>query len=317
MCSYAPPEDVSRAVLPSPARPLGAAQKIRTRLGRRWPAADGVFRRSRELPGEHRGQPGDRAEGTRACGAGQCGARRPVRRRDRRASGGGGAAGAAAGGGGAARGGVRGDGREGCLRDGAGVRRPLGGAHARPPLGVGRAEGRPGRARRRRAGPRGPADRGARGRAGRAGAAAGLGGGGGSRARVSADGGCRVSDKKDTKDKKHAGELKALQAALAAEHAAVYGYGVVGGRIDEKRRTEARSAYDAHRARRDALTREIRDLGGTPAAAAAAYALPFPVPDPAAAVRLAAELEERVAGVYADLVRAAGGELRRSAAGAL
>ncbi|GAA2440729.1 ferritin-like domain-containing protein [Streptomyces glaucus] len=113
------------------------------------------------------------------------------------------------------------------------------------------------------------------------------------------------------------GELDALQAALAAEHAAVYGYGVVGGRVRPERRTEARAAYDAHRARRDALVREVRDLGGEPVAAAAGYALPFPVPDSAAAVRLAAELEERVAGVYSDLVRAAGGERRATAAGAL
>ncbi|MBZ9641095.1 DUF4439 domain-containing protein, partial [Streptomyces sp. PSKA30] len=75
------------------------------------------------------------------------------------------------------------------------------------------------------------------------------------------------------------GELRALQAALAAEHAAVYGYGVVGGRIDEGRRTEARAAYDAHRARRDALVLEVRNLGGEPVAAAGGYALPFPVTD--------------------------------------
>ena len=112
-------------------------------------------------------------------------------------------------------------------------------------------------------------------------------------------------------------ELQALQAALAAEHAAVYGYGVVGGRIREGRRTEAQGAYDAHRARRDALARELRDRGATPAAASAAYALPFPVPDSDAALRLAAELEDRVAGVYSDLVRATRGERRRSAAGAL
>ncbi|KKD05168.1 ferritin-like domain-containing protein [Streptomyces sp. WM6386] len=105
----------------------------------------------------------------------------------------------------------------------------------------------------------------------------------------------------DEQDKR---ELAALQSALAAEHAAVYGYGVVGGRIREGRRSEAKSAYDAHRARRDALAREVRDLGGTPAAAAAGYALPFPVLDSDAAVRLAAELEDRVAGVYSDLVRA-------------
>lgn len=111
--------------------------------------------------------------------------------------------------------------------------------------------------------------------------------------------------------------LDAAQAALAAEHAAVYGYGVVGGRVGDERRPEATNAYDAHRARRDALTRTVRDLGGKPAAAAAAYALPFEVPDSAAAVRLAADLEDRIAGVYSDLVRAAEGPLRQDAAGAL
>ncbi|MFI5568307.1 ferritin-like domain-containing protein [Streptomyces sp. NPDC051740] len=123
----------------------------------------------------------------------------------------------------------------------------------------------------------------------------------------------RVSESREAKDR----ELRALQAALAAEHAAVYGYGVVGGRIGKDRRTEARTAYDAHRARRDALVRTVKDAGGAPVAAAAGYALPFPVPDAAAAVRLAAELEDRVAGVYADLVRASGGERRRGAAEAM
>ncbi|MGW0537478.1 ferritin-like domain-containing protein [Streptomyces sp. NPDC003032] len=112
-------------------------------------------------------------------------------------------------------------------------------------------------------------------------------------------------------------ELKAVQAALGAEHAAVYGYGVVGGRTGEKRRAEARTAYDAHRARRDELQRAVRDLGGEPQPADAAYALPFPVPDAAAAARLAAELEDRVAGVYSDLVRASSGSRRGSAARAL
>ncbi|MEU6878343.1 ferritin-like domain-containing protein [Streptomyces sp. NPDC046712] len=111
--------------------------------------------------------------------------------------------------------------------------------------------------------------------------------------------------------------LEAAQAALAAEHAAVYGYGVVGGRIGAERRAEATAAYEAHRARRDGLRRTVRDLGGEPAAAAAGYELPFAVPDTAAAVRLAAVLEDRVAGVYSDLVRAAEGPLRRDAAAAL
>ncbi|WP_371535074.1 ferritin-like domain-containing protein [Streptomyces sp. NBC_01023] len=110
---------------------------------------------------------------------------------------------------------------------------------------------------------------------------------------------------------------EAAQAALAAEHAAVYGYGVVGGRIAPARRTEARQAYDAHRARRDALVRTVQDLGGKPVAASAAYALPFEVAGQGDAVRLAAVLEDRVADVYSDLVRAATGPLRHEAALAL
>src|SRR4051812_13431074 len=92
--------------------------------------------------------------------------------------------------------------------------------------------------------------------------------------------------------------LTAAQAALRAEHAAVYGYGVVGGRVREGRRAEARAAYDAHRARRDGLRRTVRGLGATPEESAGAYALPFPVPDPAAAARLAADIEDKVAGAY-------------------
>lgn len=111
--------------------------------------------------------------------------------------------------------------------------------------------------------------------------------------------------------------VEAAQAALAAEHAAVYGYGVVGGRVGEKRRTEAKEAYETHRSRRDALARTVQGLGGKPVVAEAAYALPFPVPDAAAAAKLAAVIEDRVAGVYSDLVRAAEGPLRREAAGAL
>lgn len=118
-------------------------------------------------------------------------------------------------------------------------------------------------------------------------------------------------------DSQDAGALEAAQAALRAEHAVVYGYGVVGGRIDDDRREDARSGYDAHRARRDAMHRTVRRLGGRPEASAAAYAMPFPVPDAAAAVRLAAELEDRVAAVYAELVRASDGTLRRDAASAL
>ncbi|WP_042801932.1 ferritin-like domain-containing protein [Streptomyces sp. C] len=113
------------------------------------------------------------------------------------------------------------------------------------------------------------------------------------------------------------GPLPAAQAALAAEHAAAYAYGVIGARIAQARANEAREAYGAHLARRDRLTRTVRELGGAPQPAEAAYALPFEVRTPADSERLAAVIEDRVAGAYSDLVRSADGQLRREAADAL
>ncbi|MFD9335700.1 ferritin-like domain-containing protein [Streptomyces sp. NPDC060028] len=111
--------------------------------------------------------------------------------------------------------------------------------------------------------------------------------------------------------------LEAAQSALAAEHAAAYGYGVIGARAAAARQGEAREAYGEHLARRDALARTVREMGGSPRPAEAAYTLPFAVRAPGDAERLAAEIEDRVAGAYSDLVRAAEGPLRREAADAL
>jgi hypothetical protein len=108
--------------------------------------------------------------------------------------------------------------------------------------------------------------------------------------------------------------VPALQAALAAEHAAVYAWGVVGARIQDEQRPAALVALTAHRAQRDALTRLLLDREEPPLAAEPAYALPFPVSDTSAAVRLGVLVEEGVAEAYADLVAAGRGELRTSAA---
>lgn len=111
--------------------------------------------------------------------------------------------------------------------------------------------------------------------------------------------------------------LAAAQAALAAEEAAVFGYGVVGARVGAADRADAQAAYGGHRSGRDAMHRAVIALGGDPVPAEPAYVLPFAVPDAAAARRLAALLEDRVAEVYADLVGAAAGRLRQDAAAAL
>jgi hypothetical protein len=111
--------------------------------------------------------------------------------------------------------------------------------------------------------------------------------------------------------------IDAAQAALAAEYAAVYGYGVVGGQAADSLKAQAQQAYDAHRARRDTMARTVADLGGVPVAAAGGYTLPFAVTGPADASRLAGYLEEHVADAYGDLVAVAIGGIRQDAAAAL
>lgn len=108
--------------------------------------------------------------------------------------------------------------------------------------------------------------------------------------------------------------VQALQALLDAEHAAVYGYGVVGARSDGPARDRARTAYDAHRTRRDEVEQLIVRQGGRPRASAPAYGLPFAVGSGGDAARLAAHLEDGVSAHLADVVASADGEARRTAA---
>jgi hypothetical protein len=109
--------------------------------------------------------------------------------------------------------------------------------------------------------------------------------------------------------------LSALQAALAAEHATIYGYGVVGAVMRGDDRTYATQALAAHQAQRDRLTAMINAQHATPVVAAPAYRLPTAVGSRASARDLAAHLEEGSAGALWDLIAAAGaGENVRSLA---
>ena len=96
--------------------------------------------------------------------------------------------------------------------------------------------------------------------------------------------------------------VAALQAALAAENSAVYGYGVAGAHLAGARRAAAVRNWVAHQDARDALTAMLTARGAQPVAAAAAYALPFGVHSAAAAVTLATVLEDRLSAAYLGLV---------------
>lgn len=103
---------------------------------------------------------------------------------------------------------------------------------------------------------------------------------------------------------------QALQQALAAEHAIVYGYGVAGAHLHNTDRQHALTALTVNEQRRDLLDAAIRRAGATPLAPLAAYGLPFPVTDAASAKRLAVQLEEGGAGAAWDLIVASTGPTR-------
>jgi Domain of unknown function (DUF4439) len=107
----------------------------------------------------------------------------------------------------------------------------------------------------------------------------------------------------------------ALQSALAAENAAVYGYGVAGGQLGATARKLALQNWTEHQMARDRLQAMLTSLGVKPAAAQAAYRLPFPVHGTGAAISLAGYLENQVAAAYLGVVALDDPRLRAWGAG--
>lgn len=89
-----------------------------------------------------------------------------------------------------------------------------------------------------------------------------------------------------------------LTDALRAEHAAIYGYGLVGAHLDAATVALALAAEAGHRTKRDALVIRLTTGGRTPPPAEPAYALPAPVSDQPGALRLAITIEEATAAVW-------------------
>jgi hypothetical protein len=103
-------------------------------------------------------------------------------------------------------------------------------------------------------------------------------------------------------------ETSALREALAAEHAAVWGYGVVGAALEPDARAGAVVSEGAHRDVRDQLVALLDEREADPVPAQAAYDLPFPVLSAVDAAALAVVLENGVAGAW---VRVLGGAAER------
>lgn len=115
------------------------------------------------------------------------------------------------------------------------------------------------------------------------------------------------------------GSEAALQRMLAGEHAAVYAYGVLGGRLaaGTELQSQAADAYVEHRARRDDVVAMLRTAGAEPVAAEPAYELPTEVGTPGQAAAVARQIEDRCSVHYAEAVATSTSQTRAYAIGAL
>lgn len=93
-------------------------------------------------------------------------------------------------------------------------------------------------------------------------------------------------------------ENAALGDALAAEHAAVWGYGVVGGALGDDARQQAADAESAHRDIRDQVSALLASREADVVDAEGGYALPFPVLSEVDAAALGAVLEDGTAAAW-------------------
>jgi Domain of unknown function (DUF4439) len=97
-------------------------------------------------------------------------------------------------------------------------------------------------------------------------------------------------------------ETAALREVLAAEHAAVWGYGAVGAALPLDAREPVVAGDVAHRDVRDRLVALLDARGADPVPREAGYTLPFPVLSPVDAAALAVVLEEGVSAAWVRLL---------------
>jgi hypothetical protein len=109
--------------------------------------------------------------------------------------------------------------------------------------------------------------------------------------------------------------IAAWQAALAAEHQAVFGYGLLGPRLRGAQHNLAVTCEAVHEALRDAIEAAMAGSGVRPVQPRADYPELYPVRDAGQARALAARLEDDCAGawryLYAQAAR--GGAIMRMA----
>ncbi|HEU0086367.1 MAG TPA: ferritin-like domain-containing protein [Pseudonocardiaceae bacterium] len=113
--------------------------------------------------------------------------------------------------------------------------------------------------------------------------------------------------------------VDALQAALAAEHTAVWAYGLAGAFMPDKLAGQLAEAAAAHRMCRDGAEALLIAAGAPPVPAEPGYLTPEPVTNSASALRLAVIVETDAAAAWRSVIERspAQAELRRAALDAL
>lgn len=89
-----------------------------------------------------------------------------------------------------------------------------------------------------------------------------------------------------------ADDYQALQKALAAEHAVIWAYGEVGAAVGPDLIAAVTAADQRHRERRHDIEQLLIAKAQEPVAGKPAYSLPSPITDQAAAIEVAAQLED-------------------------
>ncbi len=84
----------------------------------------------------------------------------------------------------------------------------------------------------------------------------------------------------------------ALFDAVAVEHGAIYGYGLVSAHSTPEENALVATAMAEHRSRRESAITMLQARSVTPPLPAAGYQLPSPVADPSDAANLAIRMEE-------------------------
>ncbi|MFI9384790.1 ferritin-like domain-containing protein [Kutzneria sp. NPDC052558] len=112
--------------------------------------------------------------------------------------------------------------------------------------------------------------------------------------------------------------VEALQRALAAEHAAIWAYGLAGAFLPAASRAALTKGAEAHTVRRDATITTLKGAGATPNAAEPGYSVPMPLTNQSSAFTLLVSAETDSVGTWRSVLENTSDQgLRKTALDAL